>query len=314
MRTGVSYMGHHNPRHIATDIADMKSIGLDDVLLAAQENDFVWMVGKCRFLPEIAREQGIRPIAIFWGVLNLFGGGRSSQFLLENPSGHQVRKDGSWNPAGCYNNPLCVSRIKEMIDLVAEWGFEGYFIDEPAPLDCYCESCGRLYEQRCGGDLRAAEGQALAKFRQDVAFGYIENIAAYVKANHPQMETMCCVWPWEQELLARTTQIDGLDNCGTDIYWVNDDRDVEEMTPLVRELARCCAKNGKKHHEWLQAWDVRAGNEQRITAQGEILLRESPDGLYVWAYEGQVGTAESSDDAALAWAHARAILEKAKAR
>ncbi len=40
MRTGVSYMGHHNPRHIEADLRLMRDIRLDDVLVAAQENDF----------------------------------------------------------------------------------------------------------------------------------------------------------------------------------------------------------------------------------------------------------------------------------
>jgi len=36
MRTGVSYMGHHNPKHIKSDIREMRELELDDVLLAAQ--------------------------------------------------------------------------------------------------------------------------------------------------------------------------------------------------------------------------------------------------------------------------------------
>ena len=90
MRTGVSYMGHHNPKHLLTDIREMAALQLDDVLLSAQENDFVHFTGKLRFTPQIAKDHGIRPIAIFWGALNLFGGGRSSQFLLEHPEGFQV--------------------------------------------------------------------------------------------------------------------------------------------------------------------------------------------------------------------------------
>ena len=85
MRTGVAYMGHHNPKYLDLDLREMKELQLDDVLLAAQENDFIYFPGKLEFTPKIAAEYGIRPIAIFWGVLNLFGGGRSSQFLLENP-------------------------------------------------------------------------------------------------------------------------------------------------------------------------------------------------------------------------------------
>jgi len=40
MRTGVSYMGHHNPQHITTNIKEMNTLRLDDVFLSIQENDF----------------------------------------------------------------------------------------------------------------------------------------------------------------------------------------------------------------------------------------------------------------------------------
>jgi hypothetical protein len=33
MITGVSYMGHHNPRHLAADLAAMRTLGLDDLFL-----------------------------------------------------------------------------------------------------------------------------------------------------------------------------------------------------------------------------------------------------------------------------------------
>ncbi len=79
MRTGVTYMRHHNPRHLAADFAAMRVLGLDDVLLAAQENDFRYFTGKVQFTPELACAHGLRPIAIFWGALNLFSGGRAKQ-------------------------------------------------------------------------------------------------------------------------------------------------------------------------------------------------------------------------------------------
>ena len=138
MRTGVSYMGHHNPKHLETDIREMSGLQLDDILLAAQENDFAHFTGKLKFTPKIAADYGLRPIAIFWGALNLFGGGRSSLFLLEHPEGFQVGSDGVRRSHGCYVNPVCASRVEQMIDIIAELGFQGYFVDEATPLrDCY---------------------------------------------------------------------------------------------------------------------------------------------------------------------------------
>jgi len=210
MRTGVSYMGHHNPRHIETDVREMRRLGLDDVLLAAQENDFAHFTGKLHFTPQIAREYGLRPIAIFWGALNLFGGGRSSQFLLEHPEGFQVGRDGSCRPAGCYVNPVCVARIKEMIDTIAERGFEGYFVDEPTPLrDCFCRSCRERFASWYQRDLVTAPAEMQEEFRQRCVIDYVRTIADYCKAAHPELETMCCIMPCDRDMwptaLARTS-------------------------------------------------------------------------------------------------------------
>ena len=313
MRTGVSYMGHHNPKYLNLDLGEMKELQLDDVLLAAQENDFIYFPGKLEFTPKIAVEYGLRPIAIFWGALNLFGGGRSSQFLLENPGGFQVLKNGAPFPAGCYMNRLCQARIEEMIDIIAMRGFAGYFVDEPTSLrDCYCPSCCAKYEEWYGGDLRAAAGALLEEFRQRCVIEYVSVISRYCRANHPQLETMCCLMPHDDQMWASTAAIPGLDNFGTDLYWVNDNRDVEEMTPIVRAMARMCKQHGKIHHEWLQCWHVQRGCEPRIFEQGNILLREKPDALYVWAWKGQVGTAESCADPQMAWQHVEKIFRMAK--
>jgi len=313
MLTGASYMSHHNPKHIETDIREMVKLRMDDVLVCMQENDFVWFTGKVRFTPQIAKEHGVRPIALFWGALNLFGGGRSSQFLLEHPEGFQVALDGSHRPAGCYVNPVCVNRIQEMIDISAEAGYVGYFVDEPTPLrECFCPSCRAQYDAWYGGDLAAASTEQQETFRQRCVVDYVQKISAYCKHNHPGLETMCCLMPHDNDLWEVASQIDTLDNLGTDIYWVNNDRDVEEATPLIRDMEALCKRQKKVHHEWLQTWIVKAGREQRILDQGKIIVREKPDALYIWAWAGQIGTRETCDDPILSWAKACEILEMAK--
>lgn len=88
---------------------------------------------------------------------------------------------------------------------------------------------------------------------------------------------------FQRDLWEPTAALPGLDNLGTDLYWVNEDRDVGQMEPIVRQLADACRRHGKRLHEWLQCWNVRRGREQRIVDQGRVLLRERPDALYVWA-------------------------------
>jgi hypothetical protein len=311
-RTGVAYLGHHHPRHLRADLEALAGLGCDDVLLAVQEIDFDYFPGKFRGLVPITTDLGSRPVAILWGALNLFGGGRSSQFLLDHPDCHQAGPDGSWRGAGCYNHPDAVTHLQELIDRLLEAGFQGYFIDEPPLLSCWCRACERLFEQWYGGALRSADEERLSAFRRRCVLHYVEMIASHVKAGHPRAETFCCIPPEDRELWPALAAVGPLDNVGTDLYWANTGQVVREVQPLAGELAGLCRSAHKRHHQWLQCWGVRAGNEPRIAELGRALLATRPDALYVWAYEGQVGTSEACDDPQRAWNEACAVLRLAK--
>lgn len=312
MRTGTSYMGHHDPDHMARDLDDLASLGCDDVLLAAQEIDFIYRPGKVEPFPRLAKERGLRPIIVFWGLFNLFGGGRSSQFLLTHPGAHQVDADGARRPEGCYNHPACLAHVRSLIDRVINAGYEAYFIDEPTPLQCYCKSCQALCEASAGYQLKDAADDKEREFRRYAALRYVASVCDYVKASAPDVETQCCVMPVDESMWSEAIAIASLDNLGTDLYWVNDDRDVHEMVPSVQRLATLARNSRKKHHQWLQCYAVKQGREQRIRDQGEVLVSQQPDALYVWAYKGQVGMAESCDDPPAAWEAACEVLRLAK--
>ncbi len=265
MKTGVSYMGHHNPRHLESDLKDIKALGCNDVLLVAQENDFVYMRGNLDFFPRLAKEQGIRPLAIFWGgAMNYFGGGKSSQFLLDHPKAHQVNQDGSYNPAGCYNNLEVVKHIRGMIDRIAELGFSGYFIDEPSQLDCFCPACVQIYHDMYRGDLFQANAEQAAQFRKKCVVRYICLLTDDIKLTYPHMETLCCMMPCDKIAWDNISRIDSLDNLGADIYWVNNNTPAEEMRPIIQDMDKICKRGNKKHHQWLQCWGVKKGKEHRI--------------------------------------------------
>ncbi len=314
MRTGVSYLAPHDPRHIRTDLREIRGLDCDDVLLAFQENDVVYFPGKLAFLPEIARDEGLRPIAVFWGGLNLFGGGRSSQFLLEHPEAHQVRRNGGWDPGGCYNNAICIARILEIVDLVAALGFEGFFVDEPSPSECYCASCRALYASWYGTQLERAAPEQGFEFRRRSVIRYIRTVTDHIETRAPRLETMCCIMPSDRRCWPEVAAIPTLDCLGTDLYWANESRPLEEMLAPVRELAALCRAHGKIHQEWFQCWGIESGNEERAAEQGRILASEEPDALYTWAYNAQLGTSEACARPYVAWSHTARVLRAAKRR
>jgi hypothetical protein len=313
-RTGVAYLGQANPRHLHADLEAVAALGCDDVLLAVQEIDFAYFPGKLRGLPPVAAELGLRPVALLWGALNLFGGGRSSQFLLDRPDGRQAGPDGSWRAAGCYNHPDCLAHVLALTDRLLEAGFRGYFIDEPPLLGCWCPACARLFAEWNGDTLRSADAGRVRAFRCRCVTRYVEAVASHVKAGHAQAETFCCIPPEDRALWPEVAAQGPLDNVGTDLYWANTGQDIREVDPLAGELARVCRAAGKRHHQWLQCWGVRAGNEPRIGELGKALCATRPDALYVWAFEGQIGTSEACDDPQRAWAEASAVLRLTKGR
>jgi hypothetical protein len=292
----------------------MHALGCDDVLLAVQEIDFAYFPGKFRGLPPVAAGLGLRPVALLWGALNLFGGGRSSQFLLGHPECRQVAPDGSWRAAGCYNHPACSAHIRTLIDELLNARFRGYFIDEPPLLDCRCAACQRLFGEWYGGDLWTADEGRVGAFRRRCVTRYVEAIASHVKAAQQEAETFCCIPPEDRALWPEVAAVGPLDNVGTDLYWANTGQDVREVEPPAGELAQLCRAAGKRQHQWLQCWGVRAGNERRIAELGRALCATRPGALYVWAFEGQVGTSEACDDPPRAWAEACAVLRFAKGR
>jgi hypothetical protein len=186
-------------------------------------------------------------------------------------------------------------------------------VDEPAPLiNCFCQSCRDRFRQWYGGDLAQASDVQRGEFRQRCLLDYVKAISDYCARVHPSLETTCVVKPAHRPHWGDVAGISALRTFGTDVYWVNNDKNVEEMRPLIREVADLCRKHGKVHQEWLQCWKAQRGREDRILQQGRILVEEKPDELYVWAWKGQIGTSESCDDPQQAWAKAEEVFRLAK--
>ena len=162
--------------------------------------------------------------------------------------------------------------------------------------------------------MATASDEEKETFRSRCVVEYVKNITEYCRRNYPNLETMTCVMPSDRNLWGDIAAVECLDNLGTDMYWVNEDRNVEEMVPVLDNLGSLCGENGKRHHEWLQCWKVRQGKEPRILEQGKVLLKNPPDALYVWAWKGQVGTTETCDDPSAAWKFARDVLTQAKGK
>ena len=134
-------------------LKEIEAIGCSEVLVALQENNIHKLTGPLRFAAQIAEHNGLRPYACIWGYANTFGGGRMSNFLLNDTDMWRVQKDGTLIPLACLNNPSLVDHFLEITEMCAENGYRGMFIDEPGPQECFCPHCQKRFRESHGGDL-----------------------------------------------------------------------------------------------------------------------------------------------------------------
>lgn len=156
MRLGTAYYGAFLEKHVRLDMEEIKNAGCGDVCVTLSENDMKYFPGKARLAPEIGKRYGLRLYAVPWGFGNLFGGGRMSTFILDNPEAMQIDVNGEIVGEGCYNNEIFRDRYISFITKIDTLGFDGILVDEPTPIDCYCDACKRKYKELYGETLPPA--------------------------------------------------------------------------------------------------------------------------------------------------------------
>ena len=301
MKLGIAYIGAFLPEHLRLDLADIRGIGCDELLITLAENDFHITQGKVQFAPAIAHDLGLRILANFWGLACAFGGGRVSRLLTDNPDVWQVLRDGSRKGEGCMNHPALLQRAREMVDTCVAAGYDGFFWDEPTVQHCYCRHCCEEYLKAYGGDLLQAAPEQVHAFRQHSIVRYVQGMSEYVKAQRADLETATCVMPIDQEAWEPTARIAALDTFGTDPYWECFGKPPSWVTESTRETLAICRRYGKRSLMWLQGWRMPRGREDEIEKAGRLIAAEQPDALYTWAYRASEGTNETSQDPRRAW-------------
>jgi hypothetical protein len=301
MRWGVSYLGSYSPRHLKADLRDIRRSGFDDVIMALQENDFYYLKGKINFTPAIAHDLGLRVFANFWGFACSFGGGKISKLLTEHPEIWVVGSDGKPMGRGCPNQKLFRDRVKGMVDLCIEAGFDGFFWDEPSRIHCFCKACRDIFKARYGHELTPETTRHVDKFRLWSMVDHVRSMSRYVKKQNPRLITSVCVKPSHEATWESIVKIKDLDIFGTDPYWIAFNKSVEWQTEPGQKTIDLCRRYKKTSNLWLQAWQVPSNRENEVGQAVKALADLHPDTLWVWAYRGQEGTSESCANPELVW-------------
>lgn len=299
------------PDSLSRELEDIKRSGFDHVILACQENDFIHFPGKIQFAPKIAHDLGLKILVNLWGYASAFGGGRISRLVADEPEVRVTAPDGNPRPLeqsdgtrlqpGCPNHPRVASRARELVMQAIDAGVDGFFWDEPTKFDCYCPACRRIFMERAGEEITATSPEKLAEFRRHSIYRWIDTMSRLVKERDRKLITSTCVMPSDRDSWEDAPKCEWLDSLGTDTYWMLERKPVEWMREPCAKLVDIARKGGKSPHLWLQCWKIESGREKEIINAARELAAAEPDGIYVWAYKGQMGTSESCADPEQAW-------------
>ncbi len=302
MQLGLTYVPCHLPDYIKRDMDVISSAGCNEVLFATQENHIKTLDGALRFGASLAKDAGLKPYAMLWGFANTFGGGRMSIFMLENLDVWRVGKSGEKAPLCCLNNPKVIDSFLEYTRTLWNHGFEGVYIDEPTPQDCFCDICRLKFREMFGGDLLLAEGtREYKKFQRHTIRAYTGDICKVVKNLDRKIKTFCCIMPEDSESFHDVANIPELDVFSTDPYWMVLNESIEWAVKIAKDGREAALLTGKEFHLWLNVWNIPAGRESEIYTGGKKLAEAGCDALYAWSYRASQGTFEECDNPKLAW-------------
>ena len=304
MDLGVSYISTHLPGHIDLDMKHLAEIGCTEVLFALQENHFRTLTGGVRFGAELARKHGLRPYVVVWGFANTFGGGRMSNFMLENQNLWRIHQNTKLIPKACLNNPEVVEKFELLTRTCNEHGYLGMFVDDPTPQDCFCKHCQQRFEERFNLKLIDSIGSAeYQQFRIETVSFYTREISRSVKTVNPELRTITCVMPHDRKCWEAVAKIDDLDVFGTDSYWLlsRGKMSLEQAVSDAKAIRELCQKVKKQSQIWLNCWKIPAGLEEQIYIGGKQLAAVGCDSLYTWSFRGGLGTNEECENPEKAW-------------
>ncbi len=313
VKVGVSYYGVRNPVHVAQDLYEMASSGIDYVVHTYTENDMAFyhetMVEIVRMTHEAGMEVYIDP----WGVLGIFGGEAFSRFVARNRDANQVFSSGETAPSACPNNPKTVEFMMEWLEKAAETGADVVFFDEPhfsARPDkwaCRCKYCQTKFRDMYGHDMPDELTDEVMEFRFRSIADFLKVLAT--KAKELGMKTAVCMLPREHEAEHWEVifSMPEIDIVGTDPYWTPRNltgmdvyNHVKKFSDMVMGLAM---KYRKEPQIWIQLFRIPAGRESDIELAVKAARDAGVRNLAAWSYKATSYMSYiRSEDPEMAWA------------
>lgn len=308
MKLAASYFGCRFARHVKQDMRRLARLGFDRVIHTFSENDLCFYPETMCEIVAVSKDAGLEVLLDPWGVARVFGGEAFSRWIVEDPD--LMQRGASGRPLGgaCLNHPRLRERMREWIDAAGATGASQIFWDEPHwvpqgpsnPLGevCVCEHCNRLAHRAShlkglSRGMRSASRVAADRFRSYAITRLLKDLTRYAASQ--DLGSSICVLPkgedHQPDLSWRDlAALPGVVEFGTDPYWqafghkTPEGRNnfIDENTHLAKDASQ---RAGIATMMWVQAFRIRADEEDGMLAGVRRLLAHAPDTIAIWGFE-----------------------------
>ena len=301
MKTGISYYGNRIPKHVEEDLIDIVNHGCNFVVHTFSEEDYQFYQGTMVEIIKISHKLGLEVHVDPWGVGGVFGGEAYSYLVAGNLNIRQILSDGRSPAAACLNNENFRAYMSDWIDAAIEIGGDVIFWDEPRfyqvkgnenknVWSCRCETCKKLFREHYGYEMPLSFTDDIKDFKQSQFLDFIKEMSGLV--HQKGKRTAICLLPFEIAELGAVdweeiAKIESLDILGTDPYWVNRRKKVEDYVRFyskkVFDLAR---KYNMEPQIWIQAFKIPKERESEVETAVRVAYGEGIRNLVAWSYAG----------------------------
>jgi len=305
MDIGTSYFDSRDPEHVVRDLERMKKDGLTFVVHTFSEHDAEFYFDTIKKLVKMTHDLGMKVYLDPWGVGKIFGGEPYSRLVMTHVMGRQMSADEKLLPAMCPNSPEFMEYMKKWVEMAAETGADYIFWDEPHfhRDGCYCDYCILKFDDTIGGSIFSAREDVRREFFED---SLVELMDRLVKLAHSKgLKNALCLLPRGDESYWRKFyEIRELDIIGTDPYWrgMEDDEFKKYFNYYTERVVRLGKEYGKEPQIWIQAFDVRSGEEWRISYAVKKAMDMGVKNFASWSFKGTPNMSKiRSDNPELVW-------------
>jgi hypothetical protein len=303
MKLGVSYFGNRMPEHFAErDLPELVAMGCTFVLHTFSEHDLEFYPEAIKEMVRLSKDAGLEVYVDPWGVGGVFGGEAYSRFLLNHPEAWQMTADGVPVPMACPNSPALHALMARWTEAAAALGADVLFWDEPhftsehaasrhsgyERAGCHCAVCQKLFRDRHGWPMEAADPLDLTGFREDSIVGFIARLCRDGAARG--MRNAVCLLPFEDEPRGlphweRIATIPDLHVLGVTPFWHLRGQEVRPyLGGWARRLKDLCDSHGKEPQVWLQAFLIREGREAEVETAAAVAYDAGIRNMAAWGF------------------------------